>query len=165
MDILKYSRTTFTQFIHLTLITTTLLLSSHVAYGDAVQIQHPRINPTVEGISVTAVYFDIVNTGNETKKLVNVTGDISNRIEIHQHKMNNGLMRMQKVDGGISLPAQETVIFKPGSYHLMVMNLQRVIHENDMIDFTLHFDNGSHKIISARAIKASATQHSHHSGH
>jgi copper(I)-binding protein len=152
----------FRQLQQLTLLIITSFIFSAASYADNIQVQHPRITPTIEGIAVTAVYFDILNRGDNAIKLVNVTGEISERIEIHHHTMVNGLMKMQKVSEGIELPAQETVAFKPGGYHIMVMNLQKAINKGEFVDLILHFDNGSSLTISAMAIKTSTHQHHSH---
>ncbi len=143
------------------------LLMSSTAYSDgseahSVQVHHPRVHPTVEGIKVTGVYFDLFNGKHEDLKLIKVTGDISSRIEVHEHAMKDGLMRMQEVNEGIDLPAGKMVVFKPHGYHVMVMDLEKVINEGDEIDLELHFDNGESKKISVTALKPSKQQHSHH---
>jgi copper(I)-binding protein len=154
----------FRPLLHIALLIVAPLFFSHASYANNIQVQHPRINPTIEGIRVSAVYFDIVNNSNEATTLVSVTGEISERIEIHQHAMVDGLMKMQKVSEGIHLPAQQMVVFKPAGYHIMIMNLQQAINEGDIVELKLHFDNGSSTTISARAIKASAKPH-HHNSH
>lgn len=149
------------------LLLASILLISPFVFGSGaqthtVQVHHPRIHPTVEGIKVTGVYFDLFNGNHKSIKLVNVTGNISDRIEVHEHTMKDGLMKMQKVSDGIPLPAGKMVVFKPHGYHVMVMDLNKAINEGDLVELELHFDNGESKKISAKAMKPSKQQHSKH---
>ncbi|MGS2716705.1 copper chaperone PCu(A)C [Eionea flava] len=125
-------------------------------------INHVRVNPVFSGMPVTAAYFTIHNRSEKNIRLVAVKGDISDRIEIHEHTMSNGLMKMQKVANGIELPAEETVKFTPGGYHIMIMNLDQAITESDEIELTLIFSDKSEKTITAIAKKPSHHGHGEH---
>lgn len=125
-------------------------------------INHARVNPIFSGMPVTAVYFIAHNRGKETIRLIAVEGSISDRIEIHEHRMDNGLMKMQEVAGGIELPAGKMVKFTPGGYHIMIMNLDQAISEGDEIELTLIFNDNSEKTITAVAKKPSHHGHGEH---
>ena len=130
----------------------------------AIHVKHARVNPIFAGMPVTAAYFTLRNKSDNDLTLVAVTGNISERIEIHDHIMDNGLMKMQKVADGIVLPAGEKTHFKPGGYHIMIMDLNQDIKEGDIVELTLEFDDGSKKMIKAKAKKPSVN-HSDDSGH
>ena len=66
-----------------------------------------------------SAYFHIENTGAEDDKLVMVTSSVSPRLEIHEHTMTDGVMKMGQVDG-IVVPAGGSVDLKPGGYHIMI---------------------------------------------
>ena len=76
------------------------------------------IRPPLPGRDVAAAYFDLSNTGN-SDRLISAASSISDAVEIHTHTMEDGVMKMRRVDG-VDLPAGETVSFEPGSYHLMM---------------------------------------------
>jgi copper(I)-binding protein len=145
------------QKIRTLLVASTILLSqlfySQQTQADSIKIHHPRVNPTVQGIKVTGIYFDLFNGEHEDSKLTKVTGEISDRIEIHEHTTVEGMMRMRKINDGIQLPAGKMVAFKPHGYHGMIMGLTKAINEGDIIELILHFENGKTKNISAKAIK------------
>jgi len=145
--------------------TTSLLLLtvlfSAISFADSIDIHHARVNPTIPGMPVTAAYFHIKNNSDQAVQLIEVTGEVSDRIEIHEHTMTNGLMKMQEVTNGITIPAKDTFVLKPGGYHIMVMNLDKRINEGDDIALTLHFNNGSKKKITAKAKNPSASAHPH----
>ena len=141
-------------------------LDTHNTHKDtrAIHVKHARVNPIFTGMPVTAAYFTLRNKSDNDLTLIAVSGSISERIEIHEHIMDNGLMKMQEVADGIVLPAGEKTRFKPGGYHIMIMDLNQDIKEGDIIELTLEFDDGSKKMIKAKAKKPSS-DHSHDSDH
>jgi len=129
-----------------------------------IHIKHARVNPIFAGMPVTAAYFTLRNKSDEDITLVAVSGSISERIEIHEHTMENGLMRMQKITSGVAIPAGKKTRFKPGGYHIMIMDLNQDIKEGDIVELTLEFDDGSTQMINAKAKKPSM-DHSQDSDH
>jgi copper(I)-binding protein len=159
----------YTQKIRRLLIASTILLShllySQLTQADSIEVHHPRVNPTVEGITVTGMYFDLLNGTHKNIKLTKVTGEISDRIEIHEHITVESMMRMRRVDNGIPLPADKMVIFKPHGYHIMIMGLTKAIDEGDIVEVTLHFDDGQTKDVAAKAMKPAQKKVQHNHGY
>ena len=118
-------------------------LDTHNTHKDtrAIHVKHARVNPIFTGMPVTAAYFTLRNKSDNDLTLVAVSGSISERIEIHEHIMDNGLMKMQEVTDGIVLPAGGKTRFKPGGYHIMIMDLNQDIKEGDIVELTLEFDD------------------------
>ena len=48
-------------------------------------------------------------------------------------------MIMQQVDGGIELVADETVVFEPGGYHVMLLDLVEPLEVGEEFELTLEF--------------------------
>ncbi|MEZ5758654.1 MAG: copper chaperone PCu(A)C [Emcibacteraceae bacterium] len=84
-------------------------------------------------------YFKIENNGDEADRLVSVTSTISPRLEIHEHTMKDGVMKMSQVEF-IEVGPEETVELKPGGYHIMIFDTATQYKEGDQIDLTLHFE-------------------------
>jgi len=60
-------------------------------------------------------------------------------VEIHLSAMDaNGVMKMSQQES-IPLAADEEVVFKPGGYHVMMVNLKQDLKPGDEIVVTLHF--------------------------
>ncbi len=129
--------------------------SGHSEHHMAISIDHARINPTVLGMRVTGVYLNITNNSSDAITLNKVTSPISNRIELHEHSMKDGLMKMQQVPRGINIPAKDSLSLQPGGYHIMIMNLESAIPPNTSVELTLHFSNGKKKVIHAKAVSGS----------
>ena len=53
--------------------------------------------------------------------------------------MGDGMMTMQPVDS-IPVPAGEKVELKPGGYHVMLLDVKKVLAVGDTIDVTLTFE-------------------------
>lgn len=87
----------------------------------ALEIGHPWSRATVPGAKVAAGYLTVKNTGSEDDKLVSVTGEIVPKAEIHQMSMDNGVMTMRPVEGGLPVPAGGTLELSPDGYHIMFM--------------------------------------------
>jgi copper(I)-binding protein len=53
--------------------------------------------------------------------------------------MDGDVMKMRAVPGGLDLPAGKTVELKPGSYHVMLMDLKSTLQKDTTIPVTLVF--------------------------
>ena len=62
------------------------------------------------------------------------------RVEIHEMSMENQVMKMRKLDGGLDIPAGETVELKSGGYHLMFIQPEQPYKEGDKVSATLEFE-------------------------
>jgi len=86
------------------------------------------------------VYLTIVNDGDQADRLVGAESEVAKAAELHQTKMEGGVMKMQSVTGGVEIPAHGRVAFKPGGYHIMLIGLQRDLNPGDRFKVTLRFE-------------------------
>lgn len=105
----------------------------------AVQISAARVAPPFEGRTTSAGYFTLENMGTDTR-LTHVTSPISDKVEIHNHIEEDGIMKMRRVEG-VDLTKGKPVEFRPGSYHLMMFDTVLTDDATD-VALSLHFDNG-----------------------
>lgn len=96
---------------------------------------------TSSGMRVGAV-FGVLPPLIDADDLVSVTSPVSSRIEIHEMKDVDGIMKMRKVDF-IPLKRQEENILLPTGYHLMLMNLKSPLQEGTEFPMTLVFRKAS----------------------
>jgi len=83
----------------------------------------------------------LMNTGDADDRLVAASSDVAGRVELHTHTEDaNGVMRMGEVEGGIPVPAGETVMLKRGGLHVMFMGLTAPLVQDSEIDVTLTFE-------------------------
>lgn len=78
----------------------------------------PINHPTTSG------YLTIQNKGEIDDTLINVSSSIASKTEIHQIKMEEEIIKMRPLSDGLIIPAGSTVDLKPGSFHLMFINLK-----------------------------------------
>lgn len=108
--------------------------------GD-LEIQHPYARAMLPGAKVGGGYLEIVNEGRTDDRLVGVTSDRAPSVQLHQMSVDNGVMVMREVPDGISIPKGQTTSLKPGSYHLMFMNVPRPFKEGESVKAVLKFQN------------------------
>lgn len=108
--------------------------------ASAITITEEYIKASIPGSNVTAAYMTISNTSDKAITLQKVSSIISDRVEIHEHTMADGMMRMREV-GKITIPANGNVVLEPSGLHLMIFSLKQQITEKNVIPFTLYFSN------------------------
>lgn len=89
---------------------------------------------------MSAAYFEITNNGDRNDQLIAVQSDFA-MAEIHETHMENDVMRMRQIES-IEVPAGESVILKPRSYHVMLMQLAQPLIEGEQVSLTLIFASG-----------------------
>ena len=97
-----------------------------------------KIRPPLPGKTMTAGYFTLTNSG-PADRLIGAESDIASKVELHTHLMEDGIMKMRRVDG-VDIPKNDQIIFMPGSYHLMMFDLDLSENQTDA-SITLKFKN------------------------
>jgi copper(I)-binding protein len=85
-----------------------------------------------------AAYLVIQNNG-AADRLLSVTSDIAQTIELHESMDSGGMMQMSPVPN-IPIPANGKVELKPGGFHMMLIGLTRPVNTGDKVQLTLNFD-------------------------
>ena len=91
----------------------------------------------------SAAFMSITNHGKADNRLTGVRSPAAGKAELHSHSMTDGIMRMRKVEGGIRLPAGQTVKLAPGGYHVMLMRPARPLEAGARLPLTLIFEKGA----------------------
>ena len=104
------------------------------------QIEAPWLRATPGGAKVGAGYLRITNTGSEADRLTGASMPLSARGEVHEMTMQNGVMHMAPVAGGVAIPPGKTVELKPGGFHLMFLDLKGALKQGQSLDVTLTFE-------------------------
>jgi len=105
-----------------------------------IQITAPWARATPKGASSGAAYMTITNTGKTPDKVSCVSSDASAECQIHTMTMDNGVMQMRPVEGGLEIKPGETVTLKPGGLHVMLVNLKHPLEQGNTVKATLKFD-------------------------
>lgn len=112
-----------------------LALAAAPALAD-VAVADAWVRGTVSGQKATGAFMQLTSPA-ETA-LVAAASPAAKIVEIHEMKMDGGMMRMRAVDR-IPLPAGKPVTLAPGGYHVMLMDLARPLKEGDSVTVTLTF--------------------------
>ncbi|KGJ96661.1 copper chaperone PCu(A)C [Colwellia psychrerythraea] len=121
-----------------------LLLSiTNNAYAvNLVTVEDGYIKASIPGSDITAAFMTINNSSDKAITLQKISGSLSDRIEIHEHSMTGGMMRMRQVDN-ITVDPHSKIILQPSGLHLMIFALKKPITEKEIMPLTLYFSNGT----------------------
>jgi len=106
----------------------------------SLDIAVPWSRATPKGASVGAGYLTIKNTGTTADRLVGGSSDAAAAFEVHEMSMNNGVMKMRPVKGGLEIKPGETVELKPQGLHIMFVGLKKPLAQGDHVKATLVFE-------------------------
>ena len=119
-----------------------LVLSTSLASAQpaAVKVDGAWARATVQGQQGTGAFMNI--TAAQGTRLVGVSAPVAGVAEVHEMKMDGDVMKMRAIPT-LELPAGKTVQLKPGSYHLMLMDLKRPLLKDSTVPLTLRFKNAA----------------------
>jgi hypothetical protein len=127
----------------------TCLSASAFAAGaaDQISVVDPYVRMAPPGTKTTGAFMTIKNAGNDTK-LVSAASTVAKVTELHNHINDGGVMRMRQVKE-IAVPAKGEAQLKPGGYHVMLIDMQKMLKEGEHVVITLGFADGSSKEVHA----------------
>jgi periplasmic copper chaperone A len=145
----------------------TVAAAGALAHGfkvGALEIGHPWSRATPAGAPVAGGFLFVTNGGTAADRLVAVTSDAADKVEIHEMSMDGGVMKMRALDKGLEIPAGAKVELKPGSYHVMFIGLKKPFVKGDMVKGTLAFEKAG-KVDVEFKVEDMATKDAGHDGH
>jgi|SRR5208282_232251 len=107
----------------------------------SIHITQPWSRATPKGASAAAAYMTVTNNGKTPDRVSCVSSDASAQCQIHSMTMENGVMMMRPVEGGLEIKPGETVTLKPGGFHVMLVNLKHPLEQGNTVKATLKFEN------------------------
>jgi copper(I)-binding protein len=120
------------------------LILSLLAFGAQAQttVTDPWVRGTVATQKATGMFVQL--TSAQGGKLVSGSSPVAGRVEIHEMAVVDGVMRMREISA-LDLPAGKAVELKPGSYHLMLMDLKQPMKAGDIVPVTLVIEGADKK--------------------
>ena len=114
------------------------------------------VRGTVTGQMATGAFMQLRSPADSS--LVAVSSPVAKIVEVHQMKMEGGMMKMNAVDK-LALPAGKVVELKPGGYHVMLMDLVKPLKEGDTVPLQLTFEDraGRKSMVEVKAAVKSLT--------
>jgi len=114
--------------------------------GDNIAITDTWARPTANSNTPGGVFFTIKNKSDVSVILAGAKSDIANMAHIHMTKNEDGMMKMDSVEG-LVIRAGEEVRFAPGGYHIMLMGLKQKLTKGDVFQLTLTFEQADNIVV------------------
>ena len=115
-------------------------MNAIAAASEIFSFSEMQLRATVAGMPSSAAYLIITNNGVSDDSLIAAKAAIAQRVEIHSMEMDNGVMRMRAVDGGIAIAAGDSVTLAPGGLHIMLMGLTADLASDTQHEIILVFE-------------------------
>ncbi|HEY4080300.1 MAG TPA: copper chaperone PCu(A)C [Burkholderiaceae bacterium] len=107
-----------------------------------VTVEQAWARATVPQQKVTGAYLRVKSA--HDSRLIEVRSTLAGAVQMHEMAMVGDVMKMRELDA-VKLPAGQWVEFKPGGYHLMLMDLKKPIAAGDKIPLTLVVEGADKK--------------------
>jgi periplasmic copper chaperone A len=109
----------------------------------SLDISQPWARATPKGASTGAAYLTVTNSGSQTERLSCASSTAAAKCQIHEMAMDNGVMKMRPVEGGLEIKPGQTVTLKPGGYHVMLEGLKAPLKAGDKVEATFTASGGA----------------------
>lgn len=138
---MKAAKTMIRTLIPLAALTLLAACSNEPATGvdpaATVAVSGAMCRPTPNGRQMTGCYVTL--TASADDRLVSVSSPRAGRVEIHESKMENGMMMMTELREGMPLPAGQAVALSPGGNHIMLLGVEEPMVTGQTVPLTLTF--------------------------
>lgn len=128
-------------------------------------IEAPWTRATPAGAKVAGGFMTITNSGTTPDRLIGGSFPLAGRFEVHEMAVANGVMTMRELAKGLEIAPGQKVEFKPGSFHVMFMDLKSQVREGQPIKGTLVFEKAGTVEVEYRiapvGARAPAAAHAH----
>lgn len=99
--------------------------------------------------NTSAMFGTVANSGPEAVKITGGSAPDVAMVQVHEFVKQGNTEVMQEVPGGLEIPAGGSVELKPGSHHVMLMDVTADWKVGDEIPVTLTLSNGESVTVTA----------------
>lgn len=138
--------------------------ASEAAQIGTIVISGAFARATLPNAPVGGAYLTLTNSGTADDRLISASSPVAGHAELHEMAVENDVMRMRELPDGIPLPASETVVLKPGSLHVMLMDLKQPLVEGETAPVTLTFERAGAVEVELAVTGIAAASPAHDSG-
>ena len=120
-----------------------LLSGFEPANFSELRIKNSYMTAPIEGVDSLAAYMSITNVSSENISIIKISCPNIKKVYLHDISVGskNGMISMKKMDSLLITPS-ETVDFKPGGKHIMIVGLKPPIKVNDVISCSIRTRKG-----------------------
>lgn len=130
-------------------------IGSALAQDSGIRVDQVWARATPGVATTGAIYLTLTNTGNVPDALTAASSPAANKTELHEMKMENGVMEMRPVPS-IAIAPGQSVVLEPNGYHVMLIGLKKPLKEGDKITLTLTFAHAGTQEVTASVAKIGA---------
>ena len=105
----------------------------------SVEISSPWSRATPNGAQTAVGYMTIKNNGTTSDRLIGGSVDVADRFQLHSMAMESGIAKMRELNS-IEIKPGQTIEFKPGSSHVMFVNLKHPLSKGEHVVGILVFE-------------------------
>ena len=109
------------------------------ATGNGIEVVHAWARATPGRTQTGAAYASIVNHGGAPDRLIAVSSPVAEKADLHEDKLDNGIMKMRPLDALTIAPGHSTEL-KPGGDHIMLMGLKQPLRQGESFPMVLTFE-------------------------
>jgi len=102
-----------------------------------VQVTGAICRPTPVGRQMTGCYLTLTAAADD--RLTAAESPAANLVQIHESRIEGGMMMMRELRDGLALPAGQAVALEPGGNHLMLLGVKEPLVAGDTVALTLTF--------------------------
>lgn len=106
-----------------------------------VSIQNAQIQEPIGGRDVTLGGFEISASG-EDIKIISASSPASDKIELHTMTQTDGVMKMRRLEDGITIRAGQSEKLGRGGPHLMIFGLDPALKAGDTVQISVNYTQG-----------------------
>jgi len=114
------------------------MVSMNSVANDVVQISQAWVQSAPPVSRVQAGYFTVYNPTDQAITLLTPHSEQFEAVQIHETTMENEMMAMRHLTE-LNIPAQQSLTFKPGSLHLMLIGRKQSLNKGDEVIISFSF--------------------------
>jgi copper(I)-binding protein len=114
--------------------------SAHSLKAGALELTDLWTRATPPSAPTAGGYLTITNTGTEADRLTAASSPQAGTGELHEMSVKDGIMTMRPVEGGIEIPAGQSVTLAPSGLHIMFVSPREPFVEGGKVPVVLTFE-------------------------
>ncbi|MGI3210728.1 copper chaperone PCu(A)C [Roseovarius tibetensis] len=135
------------------------------AIAQEVEIHDPYARSASPMAKSGAAFMVIRNHSGTGDRLIGVASPAAQKVELHTHREEDGVMRMIHVEDGFALPEGGEIRMQRGGHHVMLMGLTEPFEQGKVIPMTLIFETAGEITLDVPVDLARKPGQGHAMGH
>ena len=136
-------------------------VSGHGYEKGDLRVGHPWTRATPPGAKVAAGYLSIRNSGQQPDRILGASSPAAERVELHIQVRNGSVVKMREVQS-VEVPPGRSRMLRPGSVHLMLVNLRKPLVRGQRVPLTLRFERAGEVQVELEVQAADTAGQAHH---